>query len=343
MHALTPDDMTIMIVNYNTGPLALDAAFSAIGAGARRAIIVDNASTDGSLSFFEAVSAGQEKGLSQIPPAPLREAPVKFENAAQLQILKPSGGAPAALAPIIVLRSPDNRGFAAGCNQALRFWMAHAQSAAGLLLNPDALVSQGALHAFCARLADDAAGLCGASVVGFEAPHRVQAAGGAHLTSVFHQGRNIGDGLSLDALPDQGTVEAALSYPLGAAIAFRTEYPLTAGLLDERYFLYYEEADWTLAGAAASSGRLSPVWARDAIIYHRYGAASGSERRAAGVPSARSALSDFHMARSRLLFAEKWRPISVPVNRAAIGAQAAMRLWRGRGDNAAAVWRALSA
>ena len=320
-----PGDVTAIIVNYNTPALALDAASSALGAGAARAIIVDNASTDGSLEMFASVEQG--KGVPDwiVPPAPLKDAPPVFAKT---------------LAPrLTVIASPDNRGFAAGCNQGLAYWQTRAPTRLGLLLNPDALVAHRALEAFCARLDDPQAGLCGASVVGFDAPHRLQAAGGAHLTSVFHRGRNIAEGLSLDAAPDVAAVEADLSYPLGAAIAFRADYLDTAGFLDERYFLYYEEADWTLSGAP----KFRPVWARDAVIYHRYGAASGSERRQAGEPSARSALSDFHMARSRLLFAEKWRPLTSGANKAAAAAQAAMRLMRGRPDNARAVWRALSA
>lgn len=335
---LHPSDVTAIIVNYNTAPFAIDAALSALGAGAARAIIVDNASTDESLSYFAATMTGRVAPLCEVPAAPVDNGDIVFadiQHAANDASSLGTDGEPR----LIVLPSPVNRGFAAGCNQGLAFWRGRVPTRVGLLLNPDALVSANSLEAFCRRLETEDAGLCGASVVEFDAPHRVQAAGGAVMTSMFHQGRNIAEGLAVSELPDPSEVEKILSYPLGASIAFRAEYLDEAGYLDEQYFLYYEEADWTLAGAA--SAQLRPVWARDAIVYHRYGAASGSEKRVAGVPSARSTLSDFHMARSRLLFAEKWRPLTKNVNKAAIGAQAATRVWRGRLDNARAVWRAL--
>ena len=52
-----------------------------------------------------------------------------------------------------------------------------------LLLNPDALLARGAMSAFRERLAQGAVGLCGGSVLRFDAPHEIQALGGARLTS----------------------------------------------------------------------------------------------------------------------------------------------------------------
>ena len=60
----------------------------------------------------------------------------------------------------------------------------------------------------------------------------------------------------------------------------------------------------------------------------------------AGEPSERSPLADYHMTRSRILFALKWRPYLAPLAVAAGGGQAAMRLIRGRRANAEAVFRA---
>ena len=60
--------------------------------------------------------------------------------------------------------------------------------------------------------------------------------------------RNIGEGARFSDSRDAAQTESQLSYPLGAAIAFRRDYLSRAGYLDERYFLYYEEADWALAG-----------------------------------------------------------------------------------------------
>ena len=315
-----------VIVNYNCGPLAIDAALSVIGAGGRAAVIVDNASPDGSADYIDRVLRGEAEHQSVAPPAPLdHEAP----NLPDISSIAPGS--------VRLIRSGRNGGFAYGCNTGLRALTAAPGLDRFLLLNPDALISRRALTAFAARLSDGRAGLCGATVVGFESPHAVQAFGGARLHPLLLIGGNIGEGARYADAPDRAQTESQLSYPLGAAIAFRRDYLARAGYLDERYFLYYEEADWALSGGPANR----PAWAPGAVVYHRYGAASKSKRVNAGEASDRSPLSDHHMARSRLLFAAKWRPYLAPVAVAAVCAQAAMRLMRGRPQNAAALMRAI--
>ncbi len=314
-----------VIVNYRCAPLALDAALSFLGDGGATAVIVDNASDDGSAEVLDAAIAGTRQHAPQVPRDAIAGRTVRFAD------LKRT--APGALS---VIRSKINGGFAAGCNVGLRALATTPGLDHFLLLNPDALLAQGALAAFAGRLCDGAAGLCGASVVAFEAPHDVQAFGGAAFDPLLLTGRNIGEGETLSAMPGRRSVEAQLSYPLGAAIALRKDYLTRAGYLDERYFLYYEEIDWARAGGSANR----PVWAPEAVVYHRYGASSLSKRAGAGLPSARSALSDYHMTRSRILFAMKWSPAMAPLAMLAGGTQAARRFMRGKRANAAAVLRA---
>lgn len=314
-----------VIVNYNCGRLALDAALSFLGAGGAAAIIVDNASPDGSADEIERVIKGEARHAPEAPPSPVERRTPAFADPLTLK--------PGALR---LIRSSKNGGFAFGCNTGLRALAATPGIDRLLLLNPDAVIASDCLSAFAARLSDDRAGLCGATVVEFDAPHRVQCFGGASLDPLLLIGRNIGEGASFAELPDRLHVEARLGYPLGAAIAFRRDYLARAGYLDERYFLYYEEADWALAGGPPNR----PAWAPGALVYHRYGAASKSRRADAGQASERSALADFHMTRSRILFAMKWRPLLTPV---AVGAglvQALTRLARGRRENAEAIFRA---
>lgn len=322
-----------VIVNYRAAPLALDAALSFLGAGGRAAVIVDNASPDGSAAFFEAV-ARRADHRSTPPPEPIDGAEPAFAPLGEGRpvVLSTDEHLPLA-ARLLVIRSPRNGGFAAGCNIGLKYLKARPDIDAYLLLNPDALVASTALHAFAARLAEERAGLCGASVVGFEEPHAVQAFGGARMEGLLHRGFNLGEGARYAERPAQSGIEAQLAYPLGAAMACRRDYLDIAGFLDERYFLYFEEIDWTLEGAPARA----PVWARDALVYHRYGAASQSAHTARHAPSRRSVVSDFHMTRSRILFAEKWRPMTAPLARAGGAWQAAARLLQGRPRHARAV------
>ncbi len=314
-----------VIVNYNCGRLAIDAALSFLGAGGAVAIIVDNASPDGSADEIEEILSGARPHTSASPPSPVdRRAPLF----ASIGALRPGA--------LRLIRAPRNGGFAFGCNTGLRALASTPGIDRFLLLNPDAVIAPDALSAFADRLKDDRAGLCGATVVEFDEPHRVQCFGGASLDPILLVGRNIGDGASFGEMPERRTVEAQLSYPLGAAIAFRRDYLARAGYPDERYFLYYEEADWALAGGPPNR----PAWAPGALVYHRYGASSKSRRAGAGAASDRSPLSDFHMTRSRILFALKWRPLLAPLAIVAGVCQAAARWIQGRPENAASVLRA---
>ena len=67
-------------------------------------------------------------------------------------------------------------------------------------------MSPSPLTAFAARLSDGRAGLCGATVVGFESPHPVQAFGGARLHPLLLIGGNIGEGARYADAPDRARV-----------------------------------------------------------------------------------------------------------------------------------------
>ena len=325
----------VVIVNYNTARFAIDAALSVIHQHpGTRVIIVDNASTNNAREIFED-SFRTGVHARHTPNAPNADLEPQFAELGDCRrALVEQGDSDGAKAPLTVLFNSENEGFAAGCNVGLRFLEETDPCSHYLLLNPDAIAAPGALAAFAVRLDEDGAGLCGATVLRANAGGRVQAFGGASLHPMTLMGANFGDGATMFEAPTQSEVEARLAYPLGAAIAFRADYLRRAGYLDERYFLYYEEADWTFAGRDFSH----PVWAPNAVIFHYYGAASRSYFSDGGA-SKRSPLAEYHMARSRLLFALKWRPWLAPLMVAFGAGQVLLRVMRGRLAAAAALAR----
>ncbi|MBT8471541.1 MAG: glycosyltransferase family 2 protein [Marinicaulis sp.] len=319
-----------VIVNYNTGALAIDAALSILGdVPSVKIVIVDNASIDDSISVLRSAFSGEVDHVPLAPtnaPSPVGFAALPTISAEFLEEdCEPSGK------NITVIQARRNHGFGAGCNIGLRFLQRRFNPNIFLLLNPDALLATGAINAFRSRLADREAGLCGASILRFENPQETQAFGGASLNRLTLLGKNIGAGPASDQLPTRNLVESNLSYPLGAAIAFRKDFLEHAGFFDENYFLYYEEADLVRRGAPA----FRPVWAPEAIVYHRHGASAGSRRKQGG----RSVLADFHMARSRMLYARKWRPILTPLLLLLSCGQACRRILRGHWRQAGAIMR----
>jgi len=323
----------VVIVNYNCARFALDAALSVLGDDPGACVvIVDNASTDDSLSYFQGVKAKNIQHETA-PPAVTNASPsFAAIDDATLAIVDENSPAPKRSA-ITIVAAKNNAGFAAGCNIGMRYLQKIVDPDLFLLLNPDAVIGAGTLRAFAGRLKEKSAGLCGASVLRFEDPGCVQALGGAHLDPFTLLGENIAAGPASYPQPARDAVEASISYPLGAAMAFRKDYLESVGYLDERFFLYYEEADWAQRGRP----RFRPVWAPGAIVYHRHGAAAGSRVASGRRAAHRSPLSDYHMARSRMLYALKWRPWLAPVLMGGGVIQSVRRLARGHWRQARAV------
>ncbi|MGV6802111.1 MAG: hypothetical protein ACWA5L_09350 [bacterium] len=334
-------EFAVIIVNYNTPAFTYQAAMSALGALSAMAasskgsvIIVDNHSTDGSVTTMESMLADKEalaRG-SCLPdvswPRVLPRTKSFRQNDDRLDNIDLSN------LDVVILAADKNGGFAAGNNIGLRL-LEQSNAETIVLLNPDAQLSELALSAFEEKLKDERYGLVGATVLSTARPYRAQALGGAQMSRLTLLGQNIGAGAISGALPSETQVEARLDYPLGAAIAFRRDWLQQIGLMDERYFLYYEEMDWARAGRHL----YKTGWARAALVYHAHGASAGSNLGKA----ARSNLADYYMIRSRLAYATKWCPWCLPHMYILGCVQALRRLPRRQFSQARAILRAMIA
>ncbi len=346
-----PANFGIVIVNYNSAALALQAARSALGAqahgGVTKIVIVDNGSPDNSRNVFRKALKEKKwphaKGPALVEEVSLADftdirpsiARVESDKIGRLSLTALLGDLEKA--NLVILENPQNKGFAAGNNIGLQF-LSDKNCSHFLLLNPDAVLERSALAAFANCLKDRTIGLAGATLLSIDPPWQVQAYGGARLSPLTLLGRNIGGAEPHDKNHDKNIIEthkrarAKIDYPVGAAMAFRLDWLDHVGPMDERYFLYYEEIDWVTTGA----DRYRPVWAEGAIAYHHHGASIGSNLG----HKTRSALADYHMIRSRLLFAMKWRPYMLPVLWAIGVVQFARRLYRGQHNQARAIIKA---
>jgi hypothetical protein len=93
------------------------------------------------------------------------------------------------------------------------------------------------------------------------------------------------------------------------------------GVMDETYFLYFEELDW--ARRAAQNGfRLS--FSTRSVVYHKEGASVGTHRNA----SSRSLVSERFLARNRVYFTRRfhaWALFTVICSIALVALRAAYR------------------
>jgi GT2 family glycosyltransferase len=176
------------------------------------------------------------------------------------------------LADRTVLRA-SNGGFAAGANDGIRV----AKGAWIAIVNDDAVVQPG-VFAKCV------AALEAAPATALAAAPKVLFAGtdGAYIDSCGLVIRPTGEAFSAGAgQPDLGQFDddTTVLGPCLSAAVFRREAFDRVGLLDERYFLYYEDVDWALR--CHLSGH-STLLVPGAVVHHEHAASTrllGERRR----------------------------------------------------------------
>jgi GT2 family glycosyltransferase len=201
-------DLTVVLVSHNTCNL-LDACLESLDAGlggrSSEVWVVDNASRDGSADRVRASHPG-----------------------------------------VRLIENRENVGFARACNQALRL----ARGKYLLLLNPDCLVPPGALDRLATVLDEHPeAAVCGPLLWNADGSPQPSWARFSNLTSEI-SGR-LDRSQSPYPLPDFADASRrtamrpfAVDWVGGACFLVRAEAARAVGLLDERFFLYGEEADW---------------------------------------------------------------------------------------------------
>lgn len=287
---MTTARVGIVLVNWNGWRdtiACLESLAPALRGGLAQVVVVDNGSTDPSLAELARWGAGRAPTLGLTWGRAPAEAP------------------PAELPAVTVLAAGANRGFAAGNNAGLRYLRAHAEHAYLWLLNNDATVEPEAVAALVAFAdAHPAVGLVGSTIVDHAAPDRIQCAGGAFYDRRLTRNRAALAGHPRSAVAAAGELPR-FDYICGAAMFMRATMVDEVGLLDEAYFLYYEEIDY--ARRAIAHGH-ELAWCRAAVVHHKGGASTG------GNQPRRSALAEYHANLSCLKFTRRFEPRSfVPV------------------------------
>ena len=234
-------------------------------------------------------------------------------------------------ADLILVENGGNLGFAAGNNVGLRLALAQDDMDCVWLLNNDTLVEPGCLRAMRRKLklyGDRAA--CGSVIHFFDQPEIIQALGGNRFNSVTgiaacSEGRFLHESATVDV----EAVSSGLSYLSGCSMLLPRAFLEEVGLMNEDYFLYYEEIDWF----TRSGGRFPLCIAGNARLYHREGSSIGSP----GWQRAASRFADEQLYRSRLIFMRRYHPHWLPLCYAMSLLEAAKHALRGRFANASAV------
>ena len=162
----------------------------------------------------------------------------------------------------------ENRRFAGGNNEGLRRALA-AGADAVMLLNNDVVADPKLLEKLLAALAEQPGAGAAAPLIYFAPPSdRIWYGGGRcrpWLGHSSHRGLRTRDRGQYRSVEDTG-------YLTGCCLLATAEAWRKVGLLDERYFIYAEDADWCLRARAAGYRLLFVPTAR---LWHRVSASSG--------------------------------------------------------------------
>lgn len=203
-----------------------------------------------------------------------------------------------------LIETNKNLGYAGGNNVGLRCALEqHADFV--WIVNPDIVVDQNSLkEALKVMTRDDKIAVVGSKVyfaAGFEFHKNrytkkdlgkvIWYAGGENdWKDVFavHYGMNEVD-------KGQYNKEREVGFATGSSMLMRCDVLSQVGLLDDKYFLYYEEND--LCQRIKKAG-WKLMYAPKSVVWHKVGQATGI-----GSP-----LADYYIARNRMLFGMRWAP-----------------------------------
>lgn len=243
------------------------------------------------------------------------------------------------LEPIVLIQNGSNLGFAGGNNPGLSYAL-NADTDYCWLLNNDTVVETDTLSEMVQHseqlLFEGVKNTCGSVQCFYDDSNVIQALGGMSFDSKSAiTSPTLGRYLQRDNYDqiDHTAFEDKLAAIHGCSWLLPRSYLEDVGLMDDRYFLYYEEIDWALR----SKGRFKLTYAPQAFVYHKEGASIGST----SFNRPRSAFAEYHLIKSRMLFCRKHLSSRVlPVAAVAL-LQAINRLRQRRWANAKSIIEAI--
>jgi GT2 family glycosyltransferase len=181
--------------------------------------------------------------------------------------------------PLVLIQTGENLGFAGGNNVGIRYALAKDDFEYIWLLNNDALVNESMLSKLveCAR--EDKRALWGCKLI-YHGSNKIQAFGGGRLIKLLGINFNIKDS------------HGKLDYITGASMFFHRNIVEEVGLLDEDYFLTWEDIDFS---ERAKKRGIKLEVCSDAIVFHKETVSIGKK----------SFLDIYCRTRNSLLFTKK--------------------------------------
>jgi len=304
----------IIVVNWNGGDDTVECleTLTRLDYQNYQIVVCDNQSADSSIEKIQQWANGQHVPVfakESITNCLLDSArPPRITTTTLDRSMAEDGSDPALADPrLLLVRTGGNLGFAGANNVGIRYAMNSGRFDYVWLVNNDTVVEADSLTAMLTRIQNHPRpSICGSKVLHYYRPELIQALGGSrynHWTGIASQslGRDMDDTDSINYL----YYEDQLSYIAAVSCLVPTSFIKDVGLMCERYFLYYEEVDWSLR----ADGKFDLLYAQGSRIYHKEGSSIGSK--SSEHPS--SLLSEFYNFRNKLKIIQTFNPVAIPI------------------------------
>lgn len=239
---------------------------------------------------------------------------------------------------LALIKTGGNLGFAGGNNVALKWIAANKKEGSYVwLLNNDTIIEPDCLSQMLKHLQlKEQSGryTCGSLVKFYQQPNVVQALGGAKFNFYTAIGsQTLGRFLSDQSVIDHEKTAEEMDYITGCSWLLPARFLDEVGLMEDQYFLYYEEIDWVMR----SRDQYQLTYAPKSIVYHKEGSSIGSKT----INRAPSVLSEFYMARNKIKFMRKFFPLRMPLILGVVFLQAINRFRQGHHKNGLILFKVL--
>ena len=256
-------------------------------------IVVDNASEDDSLEKIRDYCSGNLKVESSFFKYNSENKPIKvmeysedFENSQES--LKIENSTPLQLT---IIKNKKNSGFPGGNNVGMKYALKFFNPDYILLLNNDTVVEENFLGELIEKgESREDIGILGPKIYFYDEPNTIWSAG-CKISWKLSRGIQIGTN-EIDK--GQYDTEKEVEYVSGSAFLIKKEVIEKIGLMDETYFLYFEESDWTLR---ANQEGYKSLYVPKAHIWHKVSRSGGGISKPIGL---------YYITRNRWIFMKKW-------------------------------------
>ena len=254
-------------------------------------IIVDNNSTDKSIDNIKKYCKGQLKTKSTFFSYNPINKPIKLIETNPNGYIKKDKNIKSLSKRLFLIKNDNNDGFAEGNNIGITYALNNLDHDYVMLLNNDTVVDREFLGEMLkVSESNSEIGILGPKIYYYNDPNRIWFAKGK-ISWKFSRGLNIGynemDNGQFDKI-------AEVEYVSGCAFLIKKEVINRIGLLDKRFFLYFEEIDWTLR---ANKLGYKNVFVPKGKIWHKISKSGGGIKGKIGL---------YYITRNRWLFMKRW-------------------------------------